>query len=152
MVYICFMLLTLLEPQSRFGDKPLQFQVVCPQNGTAVLKGLTAQIESNSPINCACSTNRRRYQGILIIPAYRTLRHFMCVFFVISPGDIQLASVRADSSIIETQALGSQSYTQRYYVDVYLVCSTAVQRTAAVVGNARSCHHTGYGNHDIHIL
>ena len=32
---------TLLEPQSRFGDKSLNFQVVCPQNGTAVLKGLT---------------------------------------------------------------------------------------------------------------
>ena len=35
--------LTLLQPQSRFGDKPLKFQVVCPQNGTAVLKGLTPQ-------------------------------------------------------------------------------------------------------------
>ena len=29
--------LTLLELQSRFGDIPLEFQVVCPQNGTAVL-------------------------------------------------------------------------------------------------------------------
>ena len=27
-------------PQSHFGDKPVKFQVVCPQNGTAVLKGL----------------------------------------------------------------------------------------------------------------
>ena len=36
---VCFPL-TLLEPQSAFGDKPLNFQVVCPQNGTAVLKGL----------------------------------------------------------------------------------------------------------------
>ena len=34
--------LTLLEPQSRFGDKSLNFQVVCPQNGTAVLKGLSS--------------------------------------------------------------------------------------------------------------
>ena len=32
--------LTLLEPQSRFGDKPLKFRVVCPKSGTAVLKGL----------------------------------------------------------------------------------------------------------------
>ena len=32
--------LTPLEPQSRFGDKPVNFQVVCPQNGTAALKGL----------------------------------------------------------------------------------------------------------------
>ena len=31
----------LLEPQSRFGDKPLKLQVVCPQSGTAVLKGLS---------------------------------------------------------------------------------------------------------------
>ena len=33
--------LILLEPQSRFGENPLEFQVICPQNGTAVLKGLT---------------------------------------------------------------------------------------------------------------
>ena len=37
--------LTLLEPRSRFGDNPLKFQVVCPQNGTAVLKGLTCFIK-----------------------------------------------------------------------------------------------------------
>ena len=34
-------LLTLLGPQPRFGDNPVKFQVVCPQNGTAVVKGLT---------------------------------------------------------------------------------------------------------------
>ena len=33
--------LTPLEPQSRFGDKPLKFQAVCPPHGTAVLEGLT---------------------------------------------------------------------------------------------------------------
>ena len=33
-------LTTFLEPQSRFGGKPFKFQVVCPQNGTAVPKGL----------------------------------------------------------------------------------------------------------------
>ena len=32
--------LTLLEPQSRFGDKSLGVRLVCPQIGTAVLKGL----------------------------------------------------------------------------------------------------------------
>ena len=37
-------ILTLLEPQFRFGDKPLKFQVVYPQNGTAVLKGLTRTV------------------------------------------------------------------------------------------------------------
>ena len=30
-------LLTLLEPQSRLGDKPLKLQETCPQNGPAVL-------------------------------------------------------------------------------------------------------------------
>ena len=30
--------LTPLEPRSRFGDKPLKFQAIYPQNGTAVLK------------------------------------------------------------------------------------------------------------------
>ena len=34
-------LLTLLEPQSRFGDKLLEIWVDCPQNEAAVLKGLT---------------------------------------------------------------------------------------------------------------
>ena len=33
-------LLTLLELQSRSAGKPLKFWVVCPQNGTAFLKGL----------------------------------------------------------------------------------------------------------------
>ena len=33
--------LTLLEPQSRFGDKSHGIRMVCPQIGTAVLKGLT---------------------------------------------------------------------------------------------------------------
>ena len=39
MVFRIF-LLTLLEPQSRSGDKPVKFQVVLSPNGTAVLKGL----------------------------------------------------------------------------------------------------------------
>ena len=32
---------TPLEPQSRLGDKPLEIRAVYPQNGTAVLKGLS---------------------------------------------------------------------------------------------------------------
>ena len=35
----CDISFTLLEPESRFGDKPFKFQVVYPQNGAAVLKG-----------------------------------------------------------------------------------------------------------------
>ena len=49
--FLCFvqesnasMLEPLLDPQSRFGDKPVKFQVVCPQNGTAVLEGLTLSV------------------------------------------------------------------------------------------------------------
>ena len=38
--------LTPLKPQSRFGDKPLKFQVVCPQNGTAVLKELMIYVDT----------------------------------------------------------------------------------------------------------
>ena len=40
-----------MEPQSAFGDTLLKFQVVCPQNGTAVPKGLIGgwQVE---PIGC----------------------------------------------------------------------------------------------------
>ena len=34
---------TLLELQSRFGNKALKFQAACPQNGTAVLKGLKSR-------------------------------------------------------------------------------------------------------------
>ena len=30
--------------QSRSGDKPLNFQVIFPQNGTAVVKGLKQQV------------------------------------------------------------------------------------------------------------
>ena len=35
---------TLLEQQSRFGNKLLAIGVVCPQNGTAVLKGLIVRV------------------------------------------------------------------------------------------------------------
>ena len=38
--YVLLYYLTPLAPQSRFGDNPLKFKVICPQNGTAVLKGL----------------------------------------------------------------------------------------------------------------
>ena len=41
MMLMLMMPLTLLEPQPRFGDKPVKFQVGCAQIGTAVLKGLS---------------------------------------------------------------------------------------------------------------
>ena len=37
---------TLLELQSNFGRKPLNFQGVCPRNGTTVLKGLRTKLRS----------------------------------------------------------------------------------------------------------
>ena len=43
--HVHFAVLTLLEPQSRFGDKPFKFQVVCPQYGTAVLTGLRLNLK-----------------------------------------------------------------------------------------------------------
>ena len=39
--------LTLLEPQSRFGDKLLEIWVDCPPNETAVLKGLSEEPKKN---------------------------------------------------------------------------------------------------------
>ena len=54
---VSWCVLTPLEPQSRFGGKPLKLQVVCPQNGTAVLKGLSlnrlcvfVNVAINSPV------------------------------------------------------------------------------------------------------
>ena len=39
--------LTLLELESRVGDKLREITVVCPQNGTAVLKGLRHACHGN---------------------------------------------------------------------------------------------------------
>ena len=35
-----YLVLTLLELQAHFRDNPVKFQVLCPHNGTAVLKGI----------------------------------------------------------------------------------------------------------------
>ena len=43
-LYLVRSIKTLLGPQSRFGDKPGKFEVVCPQNRTAVLRGLIAHV------------------------------------------------------------------------------------------------------------
>ena len=40
--------LTLLEPQSRCGDKSVKFQGLCPQNGTAVRKGLSVSLATRN--------------------------------------------------------------------------------------------------------
>ena len=50
--------LTHLEPQSRFGDKLLRIRVLCPQNGTAVLNGLTAVPRSSFFFFFSCFTRR----------------------------------------------------------------------------------------------
>ena len=39
--------LNLAEPQSRFGGKPLQFQVVCPHDGTAVRERVKSRTGSD---------------------------------------------------------------------------------------------------------
>ena len=46
--------LTLLELQSRFGDKPVKFQVVCPQHGTAVRKGLITTTPAPGHLSYLC--------------------------------------------------------------------------------------------------
>ena len=79
--------LTHLEPQSRCGDKPLKFQVVCPQNGTAVLKGLTtrqnhynkAKRDLDAPkkdrppyVWHLCTLSRSKYVGTVALPQSST--------------------------------------------------------------------------------
>ena len=48
--------LTLLEPQSCFGDRPLKFQVDCPLNGTADLKGLNWKVFGNLDFQVSLKT------------------------------------------------------------------------------------------------
>ena len=61
--------LTRLEPHSRFGEKPLKLQVVCPLNGTAVLKGLRHALKKTG------AENRPRVCVIFIIVYYALPRH-----------------------------------------------------------------------------
>ena len=42
------------EPQTHFGDKPVNFQVICIQIGTAVLKGLIGIEESAGTLHWLC--------------------------------------------------------------------------------------------------
>ena len=58
-----------LEPQSRFGDKLLEIYVVCPRNGTAVLKGCSQCWESK--------TNARR-QRRKLCPQSKTRERWVC--------------------------------------------------------------------------
>ena len=54
-------LLTLLEPRSRFGDKVPRIRLLCPQNGTAILKGLT--VKMSVVVRKACTKNVGTYHG-----------------------------------------------------------------------------------------
>ena len=57
--------LTPLEPQSRFGDKVLEIRVNCPQNGTAVLKGLSRRVALlNSSVRRFSIVFRRFWVGV----------------------------------------------------------------------------------------
>ena len=51
--------MTLLGPQSRLEDKLLRIWLVCPQNGTAVLKGLKT-IAPLCKLNALYGTIERR--------------------------------------------------------------------------------------------
>ena len=61
--------LTLLEQQSRFGDKPVISQVVCPQNGTTFLKGLRYNAEFGGDANMnTTDATRISYVYVRIMP------------------------------------------------------------------------------------
>ena len=67
--------LTLLEPQSRCGDKPLNSQVVCPQNGTAVVKGLRSSTP-HPKIDVSKNITRTASRGVIPWPNHTTKSHF----------------------------------------------------------------------------
>ena len=56
-----------LGPQSRCGDKPVKFQVFCPQYGTAVLKGLTwVEKTEITPQSDSCIEKVRKPRRIFV--------------------------------------------------------------------------------------
>ena len=55
--------LILLRLQSRFGDKPVILKVVCPQNGTAVIK-LRAKFNPKRPVSCVLCTRYTYYTSV----------------------------------------------------------------------------------------
>ena len=63
-------LCALLEPQSRLVDNILKFQVVCLQNGTAVLKGLPTK---NSYVRVLRMTALKRQGKKLMLPSLTVL-------------------------------------------------------------------------------
>ena len=69
------MYLTLLEPQSRSGDKPVKFQVVLSPNGTAVLKGLRVAAMLNS--GDAYIAYRRSVPGSFMRLFAETYSHYL---------------------------------------------------------------------------
>ena len=72
----------LLEPQSRFGDKPVKFQVVCPSNVTAVLKGLNV---------CA---------PVCEDPCYRRSRELSWALSRFSPGLMRGVHSKQDQNVL----------------------------------------------------
>ena len=56
-----------LELQPRFGGKALKFQAVCPQNGTAALKGL--------------NTNNKNWEVAFSLHSWEVFPRKRCYFF-----------------------------------------------------------------------
>ena len=82
--YILLRVLTLLVLESHFGDKPHYFQVVCPQDGTAVLKGVQSW--------CLHPPNTSRYAaaaGHLLYLVYPNLSLTYAVQYLCSTGSAQ---------------------------------------------------------------
>ena len=64
-------MLSLLGPQPRFGDDLLRFWSICPQNGTAVLKGICRRVENyRFSANNTLNTKRMPYSGLLLMIGY----------------------------------------------------------------------------------
>ena len=109
-------LLTLLEPQSRFGDKALKFQVVYPRNETAVLKGLIVWVPKDR-VTESRSQGRGlvEQEGLLLLPlTFRlllptTLRPLISLFFL-SPRELTWDTRRAFWGRQETNQLKSMTY------------------------------------------
>ena len=69
--------LTPLEPQSRFGDKLLEIRLVCPQNGTALLKGLRRSAIFGETRKEHVDTHSSSYFWYYSVASIDTIRFFL---------------------------------------------------------------------------
>ena len=90
--------LTLLGPQSRFGDKSLEIRLVCPQIGTAVLKVLSLKGSTAS----YAGTGTSSASGAALVTHTRCLNVIILVLLMLPRVDIN--SNMEDNTPPETKA------------------------------------------------